>query len=376
MGRSYVTFAEFITATRDVIDSAPAWAVGAAALAGVAGLVVLTRRLRHWGRRNAANKVTAVATLLGLGWSAQGMWDTAVHRYEQAITVASVLFIVFEAMMVSKMLRAHEYRTDRRRRAKAVRAVWVIAVVMACVVALGEGWEQAPARLAVPILVAYGWWSDLVADDDPAERMETERRWTMREIGLRIGWLKVRDTDVRDASEAERRQLTLRMARLAFAERFGDPRVSALLRRRIRLARLRLLADDAQIAEVDDRLARAEGKERAEVDPTPTPEPPPSKPPTKRRSGHPTGTAVRTVEGEVLVGEDLKRDVIKRLLTSATPDRPLGMRNQDLCNSYAPPLALRTVEGWVSGARQTLRDRRAAGVGHVNGRSPDLTVVP
>lgn len=384
MGRSYVTFADLMTATRDVVADAPAWLVGAVVALTVAGLFLAAILLRRWGRINTASKVTTFATILGLGWSAQGMWDTAVHRYDQPVGVASMLFIVFEAYLIGRMLRAHEYRLDRRRRTRFVRAVWIGALVMAFVVAAGEGWGQAPARLAVPLLVAYGWYTDLTAEDDPAERAETSLRWTPREIGLRIGFLKVTDADVLDATAAERRQLTMRMARLAFAEHFGAPWISAVLRRPIRLARLRLLADQDQIDEVDQRLARARGEE---VHPTmppqpvepvqvPTPEPtpevepaaePPASPPSEPR---PQRGTIRQVRGRVLVGDALREDFIAELLATVTPDRRRGASTEDICNRYDPPIKKRTAEKWAAEARRRLDTRQA------NGRAPHLTSVP
>jgi hypothetical protein len=283
------------------------------------------------------------------------------------------------------MLRAYEYRADRRRRAKFVRAVWVIAVVMAVVVALGEGWGQAPARLAVPLLVAYGWYTDLTAEDDPAERAETSLRWTPREIGLRIGLLKVTDADVLDATAAERRQLTLRMARLAFALHFGAPWVSAVLRRPIRLARMRLLADAEQIREVDDRLALARGEEvhpvmppqPAEPERVPTPEPTPEVEPPARPASPPAdprpsrgGVTIRKVKGAFLVGDALKEDFIAKLLATVTPERKRGATTGEIRHQYNPPIGRRTADGWAAEARRRLETRQA------NGRAPHLTSVP
>jgi hypothetical protein len=224
--------------------------------AAVVALVVLSVLIRRWARNHQlARVVSTIATVLGLGWSAQGMWDAAVNgRYHVAVQVASILFIVFEAMLVSQMMKAHQYRIDRRRRSRFVRAVWVIASVMGLVVAFGEGLSQAPLRLAVPLLVAYAWWLDLTADDDPDERPETDWRWPPREIGLRIGLLRYTDADQRDPTAAERKRLADRIARLAFALEHGAPWMSGLLRRKIRLARLKLDADRAMLALVAERL--------------------------------------------------------------------------------------------------------------------------
>ena len=234
-------------------DTHPALLYGVPA--AVVALLVLSILIRRWARNHKlARVVSTAATVLGLAWSAQGMWDTGVHAYGVPWQIASILFIVFEAMLVSQMMKAHQYRTDRRRRARFVRAVWVIASVMGLVVAFGEGLSQAPLRLAVPLLVAYAWWLDLTADDDPDERPETSWRWSSREVGLRLGLLRYTDADQRDPTAAERKRLADRIARLAFALEWGEPWVSYLLRRKIRLARLKLDADPAMLTTVAGRL--------------------------------------------------------------------------------------------------------------------------
>lgn len=249
------------------------WLVAAAA-GVVTLLIVLAAGLRRSGRGTVASRVTVLATVLGLAWSAQGMWDTAVRHYRQDVAVASVLFVVFEAMMCARMLRAHEYRHDRPRRVRHVRAVWVIAVAMALVVALGEGWAQAPARLAIPLLVAYGWWTDLTADDDPAHPWETSWRWPPRRIGLALGLLEPGE---RDARTGDRDRLRDRMTRLAFRERYGSAWLSSLLRRRYRLARLATVADADDLRAVSGRLDRAWRvfRSRDEWDITDVPDQPP-----------------------------------------------------------------------------------------------------
>src|SRR5699024_3859414 len=122
------------------------------------------------------------------------------------------------------------------------------------VVALGEGWTQAPARLAIPLLVALGWWTDLIAYDDPDARLETSWRWTPRRIGLALGLLEPGE---RDAMTIDRDRLRGRMTRLAFRKHHGWAWLNDVLRRGVRLQRLQTLADDADVREVRNRLARA-----------------------------------------------------------------------------------------------------------------------
>jgi hypothetical protein len=111
-----VTVPPLITDTlARVLDAGPLLYAGAPV--AVAVLIVLALVLRRVLRSSTpARIVSTLATVIGLGWTAQGMWDSAVNAYRVPVQIASVLFILFEALMVSQMLRAHEYRADRPRR--------------------------------------------------------------------------------------------------------------------------------------------------------------------------------------------------------------------------------------------------------------------
>jgi hypothetical protein len=327
-------------------------------------LAVVARRSARPDRR-----VTLLGTVIGLGWSAQGMWDSAVHTYRVVPTLAAVLFFLFESFMVGSMLRAERFRTDLARRPRFVHAVWSTAVLMGTIVALAEGITQAPLRFSVPILVAYNWWLDLTADDDPADRLATSWRWTPRRLGLALGLLEPGE---RDAVTIDRDRLTTRITNLSFALHWGGRWSSTVLRRRIRLARLQLIADDGVVAETHARLARAErvmepatppppsGPEThptmpdqaVEPERVPTSEPTPAAEPKPRK---PTGrgtVSARTVDGVTFSGNDLREHAIARLVASITPERPTGMSNAELAASYDPPLGERTAQGWGAEGRK------------------------
>jgi hypothetical protein len=365
-----------VSTLQNLIDTArahlDAWGIDwntalAAGVAGIVALVVLAMVLRRFGRSDAATTVTTFATVLGLGWSAQGMWDTAVNRYDQNIVVASVLFVVFELMLMARMLRARQYRKDYGRRARHVTAVWLIAFIMAAVVALGEGWSQAPGRLAIPLLVAYGWYTDLTADDDPAERPKTSWRWTPRRALLAIGAL---EPGARDAQTIDRDRLRDRLTRLAFRLEHGATWLNDPLHREVRLAKLKTLADDADLAEVRARLARMSVDLMAAppvpARPAPLPKPKevvkPAKPDDRMVQG------VHLIEDRVLRGVELHDDGVARVIASAGPGKPDGISNQALAELYTPPLGKRTAEKIGAEARRRLRsgDR-------INGNRPDLS---
>jgi hypothetical protein len=292
-------------------------------------------------------RVTLLATVIGLGWSAQGMWDTAVHTYHVVPQLAVVLFTLFEAFLIGRMLNANLYRHDRDRRAKPVRFVWSLAVIMGAVVALAEGWQQAPLRFAVPLLVAWNWWLDLTADDEMTSNGRTSWRWTPRRLGLAIGAIQ---PGAKDAETIDRDTHVARMRDLAFRVQTGNAWMNDLLRRKVRLARREVAADDEMIAEVRAALARRGAILRETPSLPPARRIPERSPilvtPARRVQG------VHEIDGKRLRGEELAADAVARMRASASPDRPRGMTIAELADLYTPPLKQRTAETFAAEARR------------------------
>jgi hypothetical protein len=294
-------------------------------------------------------RVALIATTIGLTWMAQGMWQAATTVYHVPALFAGVLFLLFETFMLSAMLRANRFRTDHERRARPVHFVWSLAVIGGTVVALAEGWHQAPLRFVVPLLVAWNWHLDLTGDDDPESQQPTSWRWTPRRLLLAIGAL---EPGARDAVTIDRERLTARMTMLSFRRARGDSRVSDLLRRDVRLAKLALSADDAIVADMHTRLARADGV----LKPPPPPKPKPALEIPRREIVLPPreGTqGVHVRDGQVLRGTDLKADALVLMWSSMSADRPRGMTIAELSAHYDPPLKQRTAESLAAEARRT-----------------------
>lgn len=328
-------------------------------------LVLVVVRLRRAGRPD--RRVTLLATVIGLGWSAQGMWDSAVHTYRVAPVLAAVLFFLFESFMVGNMLRAARYRDDRVRRSRPVRFVWLTAVVMGVIVALAEGASQAPLRLAVPLLVAGNWWIELIADDDPADQGTTSWRWTPRRLGLVLGLLEPGE---RDAVTIDRDRLTAKLTALRFRQAYGDARIGDLIGRPRRIAKLGLLADDAIVAESTARLARAArllapDQPATESHPTlpdqpdppiivPIPKPEAKPAPPEDTPRRPQGVHTNVFSGAVLRGPALRADAAAQLLASVNQDYPRGITAAQLAEHYTPPLGTRTAEAIAAEARKRI----------------------
>lgn len=292
-------------------------------------------------------RVALVATTIGLAWMAQGMWQSATTTYHVPQVLAGVLFLLFETFMLSAMLRANRFRTDLARRARPVRFVWSLAIIGGTVVALAEGWRQAPLRFAVPLLVAWNWYLDLTADDDPAKAAPTSWRWTPRRLLLAVGALEPGE---RDAQTIDRDRLTARMTMLGFRLKRGNNVLSDLLRRDVRLAKLALSADDVMVADMHARLARAAGV----LDPPKLARPKSTLEIPERRISLPAeGTmGVHVRAGRVLRGADLRSDAVDLMRASMDAERPRGMTIDSLRACYEPPLGQRTAEKFAAEARR------------------------
>jgi hypothetical protein len=325
--------------------------IGAPALLALFVLVTLLSK-------RPDRRITMLATAIGLGWSAQGMWDTATKHYGVTEQLAAVLFVLFEAFMVGRMLTANIYRDDPVRRARPVRFVWTLAVVMGAVVALAEGPSQAPLRFSVPLLVAWNWYLDLTADDDPAKAERTSWRWTPRRLLLAVGALEPGE---RDVETVDRDRHIARMTMLAFRLKNGEKHVSDVLHRKERLMRLALAADEGMVREMHERLDRSEA-----ILTRPEPiRPPVSRLHVPRRElvlPHKEPAAgvqgVHLRDDVPLRGQDLHNDGVTLVLASVDPARPRGMTNAELAAHYVPPLGRRTAEAIGAAARKKINGQR------------------
>lgn len=358
-----------LTAAWDALGAVPWWAVAAPLVVLQLGAVLLIRRLRQDRKPEAgrwARRVQILSTTLGLVWSAQGMYSAAIDRYDMSRVMAAVAFTVFEAMLVNRMIKASQYRGgDRRVRDRHVRWVWFFGVAMALVVAMAEGWEQAPARLAIPLMVVAGWYLDLTGDDDPDQVIETQWRWTPRELGLALRLLKRSDRDRKTVSQAEREDLLKRITALARKDRISPDWLNTALRRRERLAALLSdpAADPELIAEARVIVARAVAVHKAGlVNPEATverlkaeriPQRQIEVPPARRPRPAAEGSVYRRAsDGEPV--DDLRTEAIRlhRVSQAEGVRNGLGMTATELMSCFVPPMNQDAAERAATRARK------------------------
>lgn len=307
-------------------------------------------------------RLSRLSTFLGLSWMAQGMWDVAANKFGLPPLLAGAIFLVFEGLLATAMFRAERFRDDLPRRDREIRWVWTLALVAGLVVATAEGWAQAPLRFAIPLLVVANWFRDLTADDPVGARQATSWNWTPHNALLRLGAIKPGE---HDAEVVNRAYLRDRMTMLTFQLKHGTTGGRTTSRRKLRLAKLALKADDALLAEVRDRMARADAVMGETAPAKATAPPRPRSTPLALPSDDRQVQGVHSRDGRALRGTDLRADGIALMLASVRPGKPRGMDTKALAESYDPPLKQRTAETIAAEARRQMD-------APVNGRVPAL----
>lgn len=217
----------------------------------VAMLLVLARVTRSQKGRSAS--LTFAASVIALGFSAEGMWEVATGALHLAKWQAVLLFAFAEILMLSEANQARKKIADDRDPRRHIRAVWIIAVVAG--LAAGSHADNLSGqviRFFMPMAVAWQWSSRIKDDLPEVARQESSWIWTPRRLGVELGLLKPGSAD--DLSEVFRRRNVDRMVRLARLIDTGSTRLVAS-----REGQLRKLAEGAtaqMLAEVRERHQR------------------------------------------------------------------------------------------------------------------------
>lgn len=234
-----------------------AWAAGHREELVIAGLAVsvlllglVVRRAVRGGRPD--RWIDAVAFATAFAWSAEGMFEVATQDLKLPILFAWVVFFLFEAQMLSSMLRANRHQREHGHPGRHGRAVWMIAAVAGVVVAAAaDSPVEVPLRFVVPLLAAHQWWLGLTADGITRDQGAVSWRWTPRRFLL---WAGAIEPGERDIVQVDRERRIAEMTAVAHRLHHGRERLRGW--RAGRLRRLALEADDAMIAEVRARISR------------------------------------------------------------------------------------------------------------------------
>ncbi|WP_255608968.1 hypothetical protein [Micromonospora sp. PLK6-60] len=221
---------------------------------GGAALLLLTAAAwwaRRRGNRGAAYRWAAGAVAVAL--SAEGMWEVATESLGFAWWKALLLFAFAELAMLNEAHQAKARVSAEREPGVHGVAVWVIAVGAGLIAASNAAnTAEYLLRLGAPTLLAWQWWSDLIADRPDRERQPSRWVWTPQRIGVRLGLLKPGGLD--DLGAVFRQRNVERMVRLADRIDTGSERLAD--RRALRLRRLAQSATPEMLAEVGERYRR------------------------------------------------------------------------------------------------------------------------
>jgi len=214
-------------------------------------LLLLARAARHQRGRSAA--LTFAASVIALGFSAEGMWEVATGALHLAKWQAVLLFTFAEILMLFEADRARQKIAGKRDPRRHIRAVWIIALVAGLAAAShADNLSGQVIRLFMPLAVAWQWSSRIKDDLPEVARQESSWIWTPRRVGVELGLLKPGAAD--DLSEVFRRRNVDRMVRLARLIETGSERMTA--RREAALRRLAEGATAQMLAEVRERHQR------------------------------------------------------------------------------------------------------------------------
>ncbi|MBG6070056.1 hypothetical protein [Micromonospora ureilytica] len=206
---------------------------------------------RRRGNRGAAYRWAAGAVAVAL--SAEGMWEVATESLGFAWWKALLLFAFAELAMLNEAHQAKaRVKLDREPGVHGV-AVWVIAVGAGLIAASNAAnTAEYLLRLGAPTLLAWQWWSDLIADRPDRERQPSRWIWTPQRLGVRLGLLQPGSLD--DLGVTFRQRNVDRMVRLADRIDTGSKHLTG--RRALKLRRLAQGSTPEMLAEVSERYRR------------------------------------------------------------------------------------------------------------------------
>ena len=233
----------------------------------VAALVWLARRIRKIARSDRPDEVLSnLVMLVGLGWSSEAVWEIARNRLHFSLGLTLLLFFVFEALLSLAMIRAKRHMTQFSWPGRFGTTAWTVAASMSMVAAVAShSVAEAALRMSIPLLVTKQWWDGLVGGSAKRPADASTWRWTPRRLLLALGAIEPGERDVQTVHQE---RLTQQMTTLYYQINHGSERLKD--RRKARLARLSLTADDTIIAEVRRRGDRAQWF-RHEPQPVPVP---------------------------------------------------------------------------------------------------------
>jgi hypothetical protein len=244
---------EYLTTAWHYASDTPALYVAVAAVS----VLVLTLGARKIARHERPDDLLAnVAMFLGLGWSAEAVWElTGSDGADFPTGLRIALFAFGEVILLISMTRTKRSVREDGRAGRAGRTVWIISSAMAVIGTFAaDSAGEGILRALVPLGLTLTWWQGVVPERTQRDEGAVTSRLTARRIGLALKLIEPGEGDV---ETVHRERLTQQLTRLEFKRRGATPGSRRHSWIESRLARLSLLADDDMIATVRGRVDRA-----------------------------------------------------------------------------------------------------------------------
>ncbi|MBM0279652.1 G protein-coupled receptor family protein [Micromonospora tarensis] len=256
----------------EVADFAPTYATpilfGVGTVGALLGVLLIWRFFRTG---HAHTRVGFLAVVLATAFAAEGMWEVARQTLKLPPLMALGLFGMFEVVMVSQGLLAKHKLTqtppgDVRRH---MNFVWAVAAGSGIVASsASDSVPEFLLRLCAPAVGAGIWWMGITADKPASAVQPTSWIWTPRRIGIHLRLIK---PGAQDLEQVDRDRRIDAITVTAHRLHHGSPRLARF--RKAKLRRLALEADDAMVAQAQQRVARVNRIEKLTSPDAPTTQP-------------------------------------------------------------------------------------------------------
>lgn len=231
------------------------WTLLGGAILAVLTAIWLGRRVWKIAKSERPDDTLSnLGMVVGLGWSSEAVWTlTGPGGADLPAPIRIALFAVLEIILIVFMIRAKRNMRTIGHPGRAGRNSWIMATGMSLVaVWTAHNPGESFLRLLIPLALTGMWWDGLVGEGAKKAAWATSWRWTPRRLLLAIGAIEPGE---RDVETVHRERLIQQMTNLFFKVRHGNKRFTQ--RRKARLARLSLAADDDITAAVLERVDRA-----------------------------------------------------------------------------------------------------------------------
>jgi hypothetical protein len=230
--------------------------------------ILATLAIGAWLTTNLARKIdslvatTAAAMAVTMGVTIEGAIRLATGRLHAHGIWIALPAVVSEIVFLA--IAAHAIRHARHNPSRPnpyLTWLWRVAIISGAVVALGgDNPAECVARFAYALVGPLLLQLKLRPADVKTAAAKVKFLLTPRQLGIRLGWIAAEDRDVAEVSREYQTRRIVATAYRIWRRRDAGPLGQWLRdRSKARAYRLALVADDAVVADAEDRILRAAG---------------------------------------------------------------------------------------------------------------------